>query len=53
MTVRLHDLTLPELQALSRKYGGPVTYKRTELFAFLLDHFDSDNQKEKPNADQP
>lgn len=43
MAARLHDLSLAELRSLSRQLGGPDTYKRTELFGFLLDHYDYDD----------
>lgn len=37
-TVNLHELTLPELRKLARKFGGPAdSYKRGEVFGWLND----------------
>lgn len=44
MTVKLHDLTLAELRALTRRLGGPDSHKRTDLFEWLLDHYDTQGE---------
>lgn len=44
MAIHLHDLTLAELNRLSRQLGGPTkSHKRSELFGFLLEFYDYDN----------
>lgn len=44
MATHLHDLSLAELNRLSRQLGGPTkSHKRSELFGFLLEFYDYDN----------
>lgn len=46
MAVKLHDLCLAELRSLSRQLGGPDSYDRADLLAYLDEHYRSASQSD-------
>lgn len=46
MAVKLHDLNLAELRSLSRQLGGPDSYNRSDLLAYLDEHYRSAAQRD-------